>query len=357
MAQDAADHASVPPAGASDRPSPVLVEVTRGLLVESRHRGSACVTDAKGRVVLAWGDVDAPIYARSAAKPLQALPLVESGAADAFALGATELALACASHHGEAAHVAAVAAWLARIGLGAGDLECGAHLPLDPDAADALRRRGASPSALHNNCSGKHAGFLTTARFLGEPTRSYIGRAHPVQRRVESAIGEMAGLDLSRAPHGTDGCGIPVVGLPLNGLARAMARMADTAGLPPSRADAARRLLDAMAAEPLMVSGSTGLATALLRAAGAKIRAKPGAEGVYAAALPQLGLGLALKIEDGAGRASEIAVVAILARLGVLDPAEAASLVGAPRASVRTIAGAAVGEVRAAAALEPLPHA
>jgi len=341
----------------SDQDSPLLVEVTRGPLVESRHRAAAIVVDAKGRVVLSRGDVERPIYPRSAAKPLQALPLVESGAADAFALGPRELALACGSHHGEAPHVAAVAAWLGRVGLGAQDLECGAHPPLNARSADALVRRGARPSALHNNCSGKHSGFLTTARFLGEPTEAYIRLDHPVQRRVERVLGEMAGLDLARAPHGTDGCGIPVIGMPLFGLARAMARMADPAGLAPGRAAAAQRLLDAMAAEPLMVSGSTGLATALLRVAGAKVRAKPGAEGVYAAALPQHGLGLALKIEDGAARAADVALISILSRLGVLDPADIAALGGALKASVRTIAGTIVGEVRTADTDAPLSHA
>ena len=149
--------------------SPVLVEVLRGTLVESRHRGAAVVVDRAGAVVLAWGDIERPIYARSAVKPLQALPLVESGAADALALTPRELALACSSHHGEEPHVTAIAAWLARAGLGVADLACGAHPPLDPAAARALVRAGEAPSALHNNCSGKHAGFLTTARHLGEP--------------------------------------------------------------------------------------------------------------------------------------------------------------------------------------------
>ncbi|HZT52497.1 MAG TPA: asparaginase [Stellaceae bacterium] len=336
--------------------SPVLVEVTRGGLVESRHRGAAAVVDAAGGVVLAWGDIEAPVFARSALKPLQALPLVTSGAADAQRLGARELALACASHHGEPAHVAAVAGWLARIGLGVGDLECGAHPPLDPAAARALVVRGAAPSAVHNNCSGKHAGFLATARHAGEPTRGYIAADHPVQRRVLAAVETMTGLDLARAPRGIDGCGIPVIGLPLAALARAMARMGAPQTLPGGYAAASRRLLDAMAAEPLMVSGSTGFATALLRAAGDRVRAKPGAEGVYAAALPRLGLGLALKIEDGAARASEVALAAILMRLGVLDEAAIAALAGRERPAVRNVAGAVVGEVRPAPALAAEKH-
>jgi len=335
---------------------PVLVEVTRGAMVESRHRGSAVVVDGSGRVAFAWGDVAHPVFARSALKPLQALPLVETGAADALGLGPRELALACGSHHGEAVHVAAVSAWLARAGLGPGDLECGAHPPIDPDAAKALVAGGTAPSALHNNCSGKHAGFLATARHLGEPVRGYISPEHPVQRRVLATVEAMTGCDLSHAPRGTDGCGIPVIGIPLAGLARAMARMGDPRDLPPARAAAARRLLDAMAAEPLMVSGSTGFVTALLRAAGERVRAKPGAEGVYAAALPRLGLGLALKIEDGAGRAAEIALAAILQRLGLLDEATRAALDGRARPPVKTVAGGAVGEIRPAAALLAPPQ-
>jgi L-asparaginase II len=330
---------------------PVLVEVTRGDLVESRHRGAAALVDAAGRVVTAWGDIARPIYARSALKPLQALPLVESGAADHFALGPRELALACASHHGEAAHLAVVSAWLARVGCAAADLECGAHPPLDAAAAAALIRSGAAPSALHSNCSGKHAGFLTTARFLGEATRGYVAPGHPVQRRILAALEAMTGLDLSHAACGTDGCGIPVIAIPLSGLARAMARMVDPQGVAAGRAAAARRLLDAMAAEPLMVSGSTGFATALLAAAGASVRAKPGAEGVFAAALPRLGLGLALKIDDGAGRACDVALAAILSRLGCLDDAALAQLGARLRPPVRSVAGAVVGEIRPAPAL------
>jgi L-asparaginase II len=331
--------------------APVLVETTRGGMVESRHRGSAVVCDARGHVVMAWGEPDRLIYARSALKPLQALPLVASGAADAFGFGPAELALACASHHGEPAHTERVRDWLARAGLSEHDLECGAHRPIDPAAADAMARAGVAPSALHNNCSGKHAGFLTTARHLGEPTRGYIARDHPAQLRVIAAVEAMSGLDLSQAPRGTDGCGIPVVAIPLSGLARAMARMADPADVPPAFAAASQRLLAAMAAEPLMVSGSTGFATALLRAAGAEVCAKPGAEGVYAAALTRQKLGLALKIEDGAGRASEVALAAILLRLGALDAAAVATLGERLHPPVRNVAGRVVGEIRPAAAL------
>jgi L-asparaginase II len=329
------------------RADPVLVEAIRGGLVESRHRGACAVADAAGALVLALGDVERPVYGRSAIKPLQALPLIESGAADAYGLDAREIALACASHRGEKMHVAAVEAWLARLGLGVGDLECGAHAPTDPVAAATLLRAGEKPSALHHNCSGKHAGFLTTARHLGEPIRGYIDAAHPVQRRVLAALEAMTGLDLSTAPRGIDGCGIPVIGIPLAALARAMARLADPADLAAHRAAAARRLLDAMAAEPLMVAGTGSFTSTVMAIAGRRVRLKPGAEGVFCAALPEHGLGIALKIADGAARAAEVALGAILCRLGALDAAAAERLAPMLSPVIRNVAGRAVGALRA----------
>ena len=330
---------------------PVLVEVTRGGIVESRHRGAFAVIDVGGMVVASAGDIDQKIFPRSTVKAIQALPLVESGAADKYGFGEAELALACASHHGEDAHLAVLEPWLARAGLTPEDLECGAHAPANPAAAAALIRAGKPPSPLHSNCSGKHAGFLTTARHLGEPTRGYIAPDHPVQQRVLATLAAMTGLDLSRAPRGTDGCGIPVIGLPLAGLARAMARMVDPQGVPADRAAAARRLLDAMAAEPLMVAGTASFTSEILAVAGATVRLKPGAEGVFCAALPGRGLGIALKIADGAGRAAETAMGALLVRLGVLDGAQAARLAPLLRPVVRNVAGREVGALRPAAAL------
>jgi L-asparaginase II len=331
---------------------PVLVEATRGEMVESRHRGAVAVVDAGGGITLALGDIERVIYARSAIKPLQALPLIESGAADRFGLGQEELALACASHHGESVHVTAVARWLERLGLGPADLECGAHLPNDTPAAHALIRSGTAPSPLHNNCSGKHAGFLATARHLGEPTRGYIQPDHPVQRRVLAILEAMTGRDLARAPRGTDGCGIPVIGIPLAAMAQAMARLADPQGVPPARAAAARRLLDAMAAKPLMVDGTGGFPTVVMETAPARVRLKPGAEGVFCAALPTLRLGVALKIESGHGRAAEVAIGAVLRRLGALTPADVSGLALLLRPPVNNVAGRRVGELRPTAALE-----
>jgi L-asparaginase II len=331
--------------------NPVLVVTTRGEMVESRHTGAAAVVDAAGHVVRAWGDVDAPVFARSAIKPLQALPLVETGAADRFGLGHVEIALACASHRGEAFHVETVRRWLERVDLGPQDLECGAHAPGNAAAVAALIRAGEPPSALHNNCSGKHSGFLTTARHLGEPTRGYIAPDHPVQRRVRTVLEEMSGLDLARAPSGTDGCGIPVIGISLRGMARAMARLADPKGFSADRAAAGKRILDAMAESPLMVSGTGTFNTLVMTAAGDTVRLKTGAEGVYCAVLPGLGYGVALKIDDGASRASEVAVGAILDGLGAFSEAQRLTLAPQLRPIIKNVAGREVGEIRPTEAL------
>src|SRR5258708_2662000 len=262
----------------ADQSDPVLVEVLRGDLVESRHRGAAAIVDAAGIIVASWGDVERPVFARSAIKPLQALPLVESGAAEHCRLGATELALACASHHGEKSHVEAVG-WLDRVDLGPDDLQCGSHLPNDVPSAHALIHAGEKPSPLHSNCSGKHTGFLPTARHLGETTRGYVEPDHPVQRRVAQALGEMCGIEFARAPHGTDACGLSVIGIPLAAMARGMARMADPRGPPAQRATAATQLLAAMAERPLMVVGTGGISLGGVPVPGPQARLMPGARG------------------------------------------------------------------------------
>jgi L-asparaginase II len=331
---------------------PVLVEVVRGASVESRHRGAVAVVDAAGKIVRSLGDVDRLVYPRSSLKPIQALPLLETGAADGFALSHEELALACASHRGEPIHVEKVGAWLAKIGLGAADLECGAHPPRHEPSFAALLREGRPPSPLHNNCSGKHAGFLTTARWLKEPTRGYIEADHPVQLRVARTAGEMAGLDLSRAPRGRDGCGIPVIALPLSALATAMARLADPRGLGEHRRAAVARILDAMAKAPLLVDGTGGMTTTVMTVASASVRLKPGAEGVFCAALPALGLGVAIKIEDGGGRAADLAMASLLDRLGCFTAEQRSALESFLAPRIWTVAGKEAGRLQPGAALQ-----
>ena len=297
--------------------NPVLVHVTRGGAVESSHRGAGVVVDPAGGVVAAWGDVARPVYPRSAVKPLQALPLIETGAAERFSVGDAEIALAAASHSGEPEHVALVTAWLKRMGLGPGDLECGPHAPMGEAATAALVHAGREPSPVHNNCSGKHAGFLATALHLGEETAGYVKPGHPVQRRMAEVLSDLSGVDLEGAPRGTDGCGIPVIAMPLRAMALGMARLANPDGLAPDRAAACRRVFGAMAAHGRMVAGRGRFDTRAIEAGSGAFVVKTGAEGVYVAAME--GLGVALKIDDGAKRASETAMAAILGHLGVLD--------------------------------------
>ena len=321
--------------------NPVLVEVTRGDMVESRHRAAFAVADAQGRVVASAGDIERPVYARSAIKPLQAIPLVESGAAAAFGLSDAEIALACASHRGEPRHVETVTAWLARIGCSIEDLECGAHPPYHAASHRALIAAGEQPGAVHNNCSGKHAGFLTLARHLNAPTAGYIRIEHAVQQRVLGLLEVMTGLDLGAAPRGLDGCGIPVIGISLGNLALAMARLADPQDQPEARQAACARIRGAIAAEPFMVSGTGGFATRVMAKTQERALIKGGAEGFYCGALPELGLGIALKVDDGAGRAAEVVMAALLARFGIGEAER--ELRAQP---LRNHAGTEVGELR-----------
>ncbi len=331
--------------------NPVLVEVTRGAAVESWHRGAFAVLHADGRLEASAGDIERPVYPRSAVKPLQAIPLVESGAARHFALGAEQLALACASHGGENQHTERVAEWLARLSLATADLECGAHLPLYEPAAAALLAAGRPASALHNNCSGKHAGFLTLARHLGAPTRGYPDPAHPSQTAWQAVLAELGDYDVESAPRGVDGCGIAVIGIPLRNLALAMARFAVPAGLAPARGAAVRQIQDAMRTAPALVAGTGRLCTAIMQVAGQHALVKTGAEGVYSAALPRRGLGVALKMDDGGKRAAECAITALLHALDAFDPPAWRRLAEREVAPLLNATGRAVGVVQPTEAL------
>ncbi len=327
--------------------NPVLVEVTRGGAVESRHRGAVVVVRADGGLVHAWGDVARLVFARSAIKGLQALALVESGAAEAFDVSDAEIALACASHNGEPRHVEIAGQWLARLGLSADDLSCGPQPPRGP-GVEALARAGGKPTRLHNNCSGKHAGMLTLARHLGVPTEGYAAPGHPVQQRVRAILDEMTGADHGAAAIGVDGCGIPTYAVPLEAVARAFARFAAPAGLAPARHAAVRRIRGAVAAEPFLVAGTGRFCTAVMDVTGPAAFVKIGAEGIYIAALPEQGLGVALKIDDGASRAAEVALAALLRYLGVLDEPGRARLAGLAEPPIHNWAGDVTGAVRPA---------
>ncbi len=334
--------------GRSGTANPLLVEVTRGPLVESRHRAAFAVADPGGTVVLHAGDIDQAVYPRSAIKPIQALALLETGAAEAFGLGDAEIALACASHSGEPRHVETVAAWLERIGCTADDLECGVHPPFAETAMVDLIAGGGRPTALHNNCSGKHTGFLSVARHLGHPTAGYIAFGHPVQQRVLGILESMTGCDLGGAPRGIDGCGIPTLGVPLGNLALAMARLAEPGDQPEPRQAAVGRVRRAMAAEPFMVAGTGRFCTRIMELTGERALIKTGAEGVYCGALPDLGLGIALKVDDGAGRAAEVLMGRLLVHFGVIRATEAEALAEVLAPPLLNRAGRRVGELRLA---------
>lgn len=331
--------------------NPVLVDVLRGTVVESAHRGALAVFDADGKAVWELGDTARPVFPRSAVKAIQALPLVESGAADAYGFGDRELALACASHSGEPAHAELARAMLEKAGLDESALECGTHWPMDHDATVALARSGGSPCALHNNCSGKHAGFVCTCCHAGIDHRGYVGAGHVMQEMIREAMEAVTGAAHDAGHRGTDGCSIPTYAVPLRNFAIGFARMVSGKGLPPLRAAAAGRLLKACMAEPFLVSGTARADAELMKAAPGRIFVKVGAEGVYCAALPELGLGIALKCDDGAGRAAEAMIAAVLARLLRADLALSAELSRQAHAPIRSRIGAEVGALRPAEAL------
>jgi len=331
--------------------NPVLVEVLRGGLVESSHTGAVAVFDAEGKALRALGDIDRPVFPRSAVKAIQALPLVESGAANAFRFGDKELALACASHSGEPQHAALAAAMLARASLDEHALECGTHWPSNQEAMIALARSGGRPSALHNNCSGKHAGFLCTCRHMRINHPGYVGPDHPYQEAIRRTMQEVTGAEHGERNRGIDGCSIPTYAVPLKSLATGFARMATGKGFSSDRAAAARRLFAACMAEPFYVAGTGRADVRLMDAAPGRIFVKSGAEAVYCAAVPELGLGIALKCDDGQGRASEVAVAAVLSKLFERDGAVRTALADLVEPQLSNWRGIHVGGLRPAAAL------
>ena len=335
---------------------PVLVELWRGDIVESFHRGAFAVVDTAGGVLREGGDIDRPVYARSAVKGLQALPLVASGAAERFGLSDEELALACASHGGQPGHVAAATSMLAKAGLDASVLECGTHWPSNEAAARELAARGEAPCPLHNNCSGKHSGFACLGALMAGDAdrargllRGYVEPEHAVMREITASLESATGTRLEGSPRATDGCSIPTFGIPLRALARAFARFGTGAGLAPDRARAAARLREAVAAAPLMVAGTGRLDTRLMAHFGPRVFCKVGAEGVYCAALPELGLGVALKMDDGnTARAAEVAIVALIESLLPLSDGDRAIVEPLRDVALTNWNGRTVGRLAAA---------
>jgi L-asparaginase II len=331
--------------------NPVLVHVTRGGMVESRHRGSFAVADATGGLAAALGETAEPVFPRSAIKAFQALAMVEM-AADRFGFTEPEIALACASHSGEPEHVRLARGMLAKLGLSESDLECGAHWPYDGDAQRALAAAGERPGPIHNNCSGKHVGMLALALALGADTKGYTNVSHPVQRTIAAALHELCGIDPDGQPCGIDGCSVPTWALPLAALAHGFARFASGAGLAPERQRAARRIMAAVRTHPFMVAGSERFCTQLMQAV-PRAFVKSGAEGVFCGCVPHAGFGLALKCDDGAGRAAEVIMAALLAHLPVWTPGEDARLGQFAAAPMINRAGLEVGDIHALASAFP----
>ncbi|WP_181702016.1 asparaginase [Chthonobacter albigriseus] len=332
--------------------NPVLVEVTRGNVVESRHRGAIAVVDGDGRLVLGVGDIERPVFPRSAVKAFQALPLIESGAADRYGFGNAELALAISSHNGEERHVETARRMLAAAGLDEGCLECGPQWPERGKDQAVLHRAGLNPGRIHNNCSGKHSGFLCTAACTGEDPAGYVKAEHPVMRAVVAAGEEMTGAKHASDRMGIDGCSIPTFAIPLQSIALGFARFATGVGLSPARRAACDRLRKAAAAEPFMVAGTGRFCTKAMTLLGERAFVKTGAEGVFTAALPEQGLGIAVKIDDGAARASEVVTADLLKRfLSGLDDRLTAGLDSLRRPAIQDRTGVTVGELRPTAAV------
>jgi L-asparaginase II len=319
----------------------------------------------EGRLVAFQGDPRTATFLRSAAKPFQCLPLLLAGGGERFGLAAADVALICASHGGTPEHTRRAADQLARGGFGIADLLCGAHWPMDPQAAEELRRSGEAPTALHNNCSGKHAGFLCLACMLAgrghvrQYAKGYVAPRHPVMRAVTEALQAATGHDLGHAPRGIDGCSIPTYAIPLDRLALAFAHVGAGSGLRPGHARAATRLRKAVARHPFMAAGSDRFDTRVMTALGERVYCKVGAEGVFCAAFPERGIGVAIKIDDGnTARAAEVAMAATIEAFVDLDDEQASLLRGLSELTLRNWKGIEVGALRATGELrDALSHA
>lgn len=330
----------------------MMVEVTRGDLVESVHQVAACAVDARGRTLLQDGDVDAPVYLRSAAKPFIAAAAVEAGVRERFGLEPREIAVMAASHFGEPFHVNAVASILKKAGLDASALQCGLHPPYDEAAAEELVRNGSEITPLFNNCSGKHAGILALCVALGCDTATYLEVNNPAQRRILAFCARISDDDAATWPLGVDGCGIPVYATPLRNAALSFARLATLEGVAPADARALGIVRDAMIAHPEYVAGTGRFDTVLMQACGVALACKGGAEGVHGVAAIDRGFGYASKVFDGAGRARGPSTVAALRRLNAIGEPAAMKLARFERPVVYNRAGLAVGEIRVAVGAE-----
>lgn len=296
-----------------------LVQVFRGDLVESVHRGHIAVVNASGDLLYSVGNPLEVIYARSSMKPLQAIPLVETGAAEHFNFNHADLSLACASHNGEDQHTERVLSILERADLSISNLQCGTHSPRSDLAYETLIKEGKDVTAIYNNCSGKHSGMLATAKYMNETLNDYYKVGHPVQMRIIKAISDLTEVQENEIEIGIDGCGVPVHGLPLLNLALGFAKMADPRALPTKRQEAINKITTAMMVAPEMVGGTDRFCTDFMRILDGRMFGKVGAEAVYCIGDKETGIGIAIKIEDGNGRATSPVAVEVLNQLGLLS--------------------------------------
>ena len=306
--------------------NPVLVQVTRGETVESFHRGAYAIVNADGETIASAGDITHPVFPRSAIKALQALAMIDSGAAGAYGFSPAEIALACSSHNGEPAHIECVRSMLKKTGIDEKYLECGFHWPTSTAASRQMVKNGITPNNLHNNCSGKHAGMLATAKYLGEPLENYIKANHPVQARIQTIISEFCQCELIDAPCGIDGCSVPTWAVPLKNLAWGFARLtrpdaphlAQQIGTSGKWSAASAEIFAAARAAPQMIAGTGRYCTKIMQSV-PRLFAKTGAEGVYCGAIAHAGVGIAVKCDDGATRAAEVIFANIAANLPLWD--------------------------------------
>ena len=318
--------------------NPIIAEITRGPIVESQHTGAYVVTDADGRVVVSSGNIQRLIYPRSAFKAFQCLPVIESGAADHFGLNDEEIALCCASHSGEAEHVQVARSILHKIGVSETCYECGAQWPGHRASVYDLVRAGEDAQAVHNNCSGKHAGMLALAKHLGVDAKDYVKPEHAVQQAIAKAIADICDVDITAAPRGVDGCSVPTWAMPLKNMALGFARL--------SQKVAGQRIILAARAHPFLIAGTGKFDTDIMTAV-PRVFLKYGAEGVYCGTIAHAGLGFAVKCDDGASRAVEVAAAGVLLKLNVWTADETQKLKSFQHETMSNWRKIEVGEIHA----------
>jgi L-asparaginase II len=320
--------------------NPVLAEITRGATVESRHRGAFAVSNANGNIIRSAGDIGVPVFPRSAIKAFQCVPVIESGAADRFGLTDEEIALCCSSHNGEQEHLRVAASILQKAGVQESAYECGAHWPERMDDKKLLFKSGQEPRAIHNNCSGKHAGMLALARQLGAPLEGYTIPDHPVQHAIAQVLASYCNVEMAKTPMGIDGCSVPTWALPLENLANGFAKLF----APGNRTGV--RIAGAVQAHPFLVAGTGKFDTKVMQAV-PRLFIKYGAEAVFCGAIPHASLGFALKIDDGASRGAEVAIASTLSKLDCWTPEEVEIIASFSHSTMRNWRKLEVGEARA----------